>query len=131
MTGPGSAITNYSENPTRRLDIEVTIAFGADVRVALEALRKLLASEPRVLAEPSPEAMVVNYAAQGVTLNVRCWTKADDYWNVRFAFYQSIKHTLEAVGCAIAVPVHEVRGPEQAPVPGAAVTPPPPQPRPN
>ncbi|NUA28923.1 mechanosensitive ion channel family protein [Cupriavidus basilensis] len=105
----GSAITNYSENPTRRLDIEVTVTFGADIQAALDALRAMLAAEGRILADPAREVMVINYAAQGVTLNVRCWVAAGDYWNVRFAFYHRIKQVLEAAGCAIAVPVQEWR----------------------
>ncbi|MGO4325749.1 mechanosensitive ion channel family protein [Cupriavidus sp. 2TAF22] len=121
----GSAITNYSENPTRRLDIEVTVTFGADIQAALDALRAMLATEKRLLPDPAAEVMVVNYAAQGVTLNVRCWTRADNYWSVRFGFYQRIKPVLEAAGCPIAVPVQEVRVPDDAqrsgPVaPGAA-----------
>ncbi|WP_454733974.1 MULTISPECIES: mechanosensitive ion channel family protein [Cupriavidus] len=116
----GSAITNYSENPTRRLDIEVTVTFGADIQAALDALRAMLAADKRVLPEPAAEVMVVNYAAQGVTLNVRCWTAAGDYWNVRFAFYQRIKPALEAAGCPLAVPVQEVRVPDGArPAPAA------------
>ncbi|MDR3380473.1 mechanosensitive ion channel family protein [Cupriavidus basilensis] len=110
----GSAITNYSENPTRRLDIEVTVNFGADIQAALDALRAMLAAEERILADPASEAMVINYAAQGVTLNVRCWVAAGDYWNVRFAFYHRIKQVLEAAGCAIAVPVQEWRVSEDA-----------------
>jgi small-conductance mechanosensitive channel len=107
----GSAITNYSENPTRRLDIEVTVPFGTDIQAALNALRSVLAEESRVLETPAAEVMVVNYAAQGVTLNLRCWTSNDDYWNVRFAFYERIKMALESVGSAIAVPVQELRVP--------------------
>ncbi|WP_043420054.1 mechanosensitive ion channel family protein [Cupriavidus basilensis] len=112
----GSAITNYSENPTRRLDIEVTVTFGADIQAALDALRAMLAAEGRILADPASEVMVINYAAQGVTLNVRCWVAAGDYWNVRFAFYHRIKQVLEAAGCALAVPVREWRVPEDAQV---------------
>lgn len=110
----GSAITNYSENPTRRLDIEVTIPFGADVQAALQSLRGMLASEPRVLADPPAEAMAVNFTTQGITLNVRCWTSNDDYWNVRFAFYERIKAELQSAGIGIAVPVQELRVHESA-----------------
>jgi len=110
----GSAITNYSENPTRRLDIEVTVAFDSDLQGALAALRAMLAAEPRLLAAPAADAMVVNYAPQGVTLNVRCWTSNGDYWAVRFDFYGRIKTTLEAAGCVIALPLQELRVPDAA-----------------
>ncbi|WP_223819453.1 mechanosensitive ion channel family protein [Cupriavidus cauae] len=107
----GSAITNYSENPTRRLDIEVTVPFGADVQTALRVLRHMLADDERVLEVPAAEAMVVNFTSEGVTLNLRCWTSNDNYWNLRFAFYERVKRELQAVGIDIAVPVQELRVP--------------------
>ncbi|CAG2156962.1 mechanosensitive ion channel family protein [Cupriavidus numazuensis] len=127
----GSAITNYSENPTRRMDIETTVAFGSDMHKGLDALRKMLADEPRLLPEPKPEAMVVNYTQQGITLNLRCWTSSGDYWAVLDAFYERIKHVLEDAGCKIAVPIQEVRMPDPGVTP---VTTPPaaaPDPRAN
>ena len=117
----GSAITNYSENPTRRLDIEATVAFGSDLQAALAALRAMLAAEPRLLAEPRAEAMVINYAPQGITLNVRCWTASADYWGVRFDFYGRIEATLAAAGYPLALPLQELRMPAGAgPLAGAA-----------
>lgn len=110
----GAAITNYSENPTRRLDIEVTVPFGADVPSAMQSLRDILASEPRVLPEPAAETMVVNFTNAGVTLNLRCWTSNDDYWNVRFAFFERIKAQLQSAGIGLAVPVQELRVREPA-----------------
>jgi len=108
----GSAITNYSENPTRRLDIETTVAFGSDMGKGLDALRKLMSDEPRLLPEPAPEAMVVNCTQQGITLNLRCWTANADYWAVRCAFYERIQHAIEDAGCKIAVPIQELRMPD-------------------
>ncbi|WP_439686833.1 Small-conductance mechanosensitive channel [Cupriavidus oxalaticus] len=114
----GSAITNYSENATRRADIEATVTFDSDVQRSLEALRGMLAREPRLLSDRRPEAMVVNYTQQGITLNVRYWTSNDDYWNVRFAFYERIKQVLEQAGSKLAVPIQELHVPGAGSVPG-------------
>ncbi|CAG2146388.1 mechanosensitive ion channel family protein [Cupriavidus plantarum] len=107
----GSAITNYSENLTRRMDIEVTVTFDSEVGRGLEALRQMLAAEPRLLADPKPEVMVVRYTDRGITLNARYWTSNDDFWNVQYGFYARLKAVLNAAGCEIAVPVQEVRAP--------------------
>ncbi|AGW95140.1 hypothetical protein N234_34340 [Ralstonia pickettii DTP0602] len=85
----------------------------------LEALREMLVREPRLLEEPVPETMVINYTQQGITLNVRYWTSNDDYWNVRFAFYERIKQVLEGAGCKLAVPIQELHVPGASAVPGA------------
>ncbi len=107
----GSAITNYSENPSRRMDIEVTVARGNHAGPGMAALREMLASEPRVLAEPRAEVMATSFTAQGVTINVRYWTTSEDFWPVRFAFYERIEGVLQEAGCVIAVPVQELRLP--------------------
>lgn len=107
----GSAITNYSENPTRRMDIEVTVGTGCQAQTAMAALRDMLAAETRLLHEPAPEVMATNFTPQGVTLNVRYWTTSENFWPVRFAFYARIEDVLEQAGCKIAVPAHELRLP--------------------
>lgn len=108
----GSAIMNYSENVTRRMDIEIVVTFDSPVQAGLDALKAMLAKEPRLLAEPRPEVMVTKYTDRGIALNARYWTSNDDFWNVQFGFFSKLKPTLEAAGCRIAVPVQEVLVPE-------------------
>ncbi|CAG9181911.1 mechanosensitive ion channel family protein [Cupriavidus pampae] len=107
----GSAITNYSENVTRRMDIEVTVTFDSDVQRGLDALRAMLDAESRLLPEPKSEVMVVRYTDRGITLDARYWTSNADFWNVQYAFFARLKPVLHAAGCEIAVPVQEVRVP--------------------
>lgn len=108
----GSPIMNYSENPTRRMDMEVTVTFDSPIQAGLDALRAMLDGEPRLLASPKHEVMVVRYTDRGVTLNARYWTSNDDFWSVQFALFAKLKATVEGAGCRIAVPVQEVRVPD-------------------
>ena len=107
----GSPITNYSENATRRMDIEVIVTFDSDIGAGLEALLRMLAADSRLLPDPAPEVMVVRYTERGITLNARYWTSNADFWAVQYAFFGKLKATLDAAGCVIAVPVQEVRAP--------------------
>lgn len=107
----GSAIMNYSENPTRRMDMEVTVTFDSPIQAGLDALAAMLDSEKRLLAEPRREVMVVRYTDRGVTLNARYWTSNDDFWAVQFALFARLKSTVENAGCRIAVPVRDVHMP--------------------
>lgn len=108
----GSPIMNYSENPTRRMDIEVTVTFDSPIQAGLDALAAMLDSEKRLLESPRREVMVVRYTDRGVTLNARYWTSNDDFWNVQFALFARLKSVVEGAGCRIAVPVQEVHVPE-------------------
>ncbi|AZG16046.1 MULTISPECIES: mechanosensitive ion channel family protein [Cupriavidus] len=108
----GSPIMNYSENPTRRMDIEVTVTFDSPVQAGLDALAAMLDSEKRLLPEPRREVMVVRYTDRGVTLNARYWTSNDNFWTVQYGFFARLKSVLEGAGCRIAVPIQEVHVPE-------------------
>lgn len=108
----GSAITNYSENLTRRMDIEIVVTFDSPIQAGLDALRAMLDAEPRLLEDPKSEVMVTRFTDRGIALNARYWTSNDDFWNVQYKFFAALKPTLEAAGCRVAVPVQEVHVPE-------------------
>lgn len=115
----GSAIMNYSENPTRRMDMEVTVTFDSPIQAGLDALKAMLDAEPRLLATPQREVMVTKYTDRGVTLNARYWTANENFWSVQFALFARLKSTIEGAGCRIAVPVQEVHVPDGDSSPGA------------
>ena len=108
------AITNYSRLPTRRLDVGVGIAYSDDIDKALSVLMDLMTGDERVLEDPEPKVMVAELADSSVTLNLRCWTTADDYWDFRFELKKLAKERVEAAGCTIPFPqrdVHVIGGP--------------------
>jgi len=107
----GSAIMNYSENSTRRMDIEAIVTFDSKIQSGLDALEAMMAAEPRLLPEPKPEVMVTRYLERGVALNARYWTTSTDFWSVQFGFFTKLQQTLEDAGCRLAVPVQEVKVP--------------------
>lgn len=100
----GSAITNYSENPTRRIDVQVVVPFDTDVHCALQVMRDIMHGDRRVLKDPPVEVAAIGYVDAGIKLNARCWTMADDMWVVQCMLYATIKPKLDAIGCKIAAP---------------------------
>ncbi len=112
------SIKNYSRLPTRRLDIEVGIAYHEDIAAAFAALNELLEQEARVLGDPPHQVMVSNLADSAVTLNLRCWTNSGDYWGLRFDMIRRCKEVLDAAGITIPFPqrdVHLFPAPQEAP----------------
>jgi len=102
------SILNYSRLPTRRLDVVVGIAYGDDIDKAQSALMELLTGDGRVLNEPAPQVMVTALGDSSVNLNLRCWTKRDDYWGLRFDLNKLAKERVEAAGCTIPFPQRDV-----------------------
>jgi small conductance mechanosensitive channel len=61
-----------------------------------------------VLRDPEPQIAVAELADSSVNLVVRPWCKAEDYWPLRFDLTRGIKEELEAAGCSIPFPQHDV-----------------------
>ncbi len=99
-----TAIKNYSRLPTRRLDLVIGIDYEDDVDKALGVLNDLLAQDERVLRDPAHEVMVRELAESSVNLNMRCWTRRENYWALRFDLNKQAKARLDAEGITIPFP---------------------------
>ena len=104
----GQTITNYAANPTRRNDLVVGISYGDDIGRALSTIEQILAGDSRVLKEPAPVVATSELGDSSVNLVVRPWCSKDDYWSLRFDLTRRIKEGLEAAGCSIPFPQHDV-----------------------
>ncbi|WP_085581535.1 mechanosensitive ion channel family protein [Thalassospira mesophila] len=103
-----SAITNYSRNPTRRLDIKVGIAYDDDVDAALEFMKNLVASDSRILAEPAPMSFVANLGESSVDITARGWAYTPDFWAAFWDLSRRSKTELEAAGFSIPFPQRDL-----------------------
>ncbi|WP_319542683.1 mechanosensitive ion channel domain-containing protein [uncultured Pseudodesulfovibrio sp.] len=104
----GGTITNVTANPTRRVDLVMGIGYGDDVLKAKATLQKILADEPRVLAEPAPQVEVYELADSSVNFVVRPWCKTEDYWGVYFAVTEKVKIVFDQEGISIPYPQQDV-----------------------
>ncbi len=68
----------------------------------------LLENDARVHADPKPQVLVEELAESSVNLNLRCWTDAGDYWNLRFDLTKAAKQRLDAEGISIPFPQRDV-----------------------
>ena len=100
----GGPITNYTALGRRRVDMQVGVAYGADVARALEVIRAAVMSVPDVLPEPEPTVAVAGLDASAVTINVRPWSRSGDYWGVYSATLRAVKEALGENGIEIPYP---------------------------
>lgn len=108
-----TTITNFSRNPTRRMDIVVGISYGDDIDAAMGALLKMADGDSRCLREPAPQAMVTALGDNAVEITLRIWAMTGDFWALKFDFTKGAKLAVEGAGCSIPFPqqdIHVVSG---------------------
>ncbi|GAA5132586.1 mechanosensitive ion channel family protein [Alloalcanivorax gelatiniphagus] len=101
-------IVNYSEKPTRRLDLVFGVAYDADLSQVKRILEEVVAAEERCLPEPAPTIAVSELADSSVNLVCRPWVKTADYWAVKWALTERVKGRFDEAGIAIPFPQMDV-----------------------
>ena len=102
------AITNYTANDMRRVDLVFGVGYDDDLKKAREVLTRICADHPKVLDEPATSIFVLNLGDSSVDFAVRPWAKTDDYWTVWGDLLETGKAELEAAGCSIPFPQRDV-----------------------
>lgn len=104
----GGAITNYSAEPIRRVDLVIGISYDSDLRKAKQILQDMLKNDGRVLAEPAAVVTVAALADSSVNLNVRPWVNSADYWGVYWDTLEKVKLAFDEQGIGIPFPQMDV-----------------------
>lgn len=107
-----STIKNYSQNKKRRLDLFVGIGYADDMDKAINAFKKLVEKDERVLKDPAPMVVVDNLGDSSVNIRVRFWVRSADYWETKFDMTKALKETCDKEGLEIPFPqrtVHMVK----------------------
>ena len=73
----GEILHNYGA--IRQLNLRISLARAADIDAAAGAIREVLASSPRVLAEPVPLIQTALLGEWSVTLAAKPWVRITDY----------------------------------------------------
>ena len=79
-----SSLTNVTDEPERRVDLQVGISYRADIRKARETVMKLLEEHPATLEQRERNVYVDSLGDSSVVLGIRFWTKKEDYWKTRW-----------------------------------------------
>ncbi len=101
-------IVNWSVKGTRRVDLEVGIGYGDDIDKARDILTAIVDEDSRILKDPAPTIAVSALGDSSVTLVVRPWVMAGDYWGVYFDLTEQIKKRFDAEGVTIPFPQRDV-----------------------
>ncbi len=129
-------IKNYSTYPYRRNDWEVSVEYGVDSTAFVNKVQAMLKEQPgviyldtvvpitppkdknarrktEVIAPPEsvladPVVYLKSLNSSDITFIVRAWSKAEDYWNVRFTMQKRFYDELPPAGFPFAYPHMDV-----------------------
>ncbi len=103
-----SNIINHSRYDRRRLDIDIGIDYDSDLDEAEKAMMQL-AKDPRVLGDPAPRFIVVNYGDFAVTVRLRVHVKYDDLFDLGYDLNRRLKTVLHEHNISIPFPTQTVK----------------------
>ncbi len=120
------AIYNYTRNPARMTDMEVGIAYGADIEKARQIMLDLANGDDRVVNYPEPIVFVSSLDDSAVTLRYRVWIKTADYWGTQRYLLEESKRQFDTAGVEIPFPQRVVHVVHDDPDDRAEIANPPP-----
>lgn len=105
------SINNYSVQPLRRVDWDLSIQYGDDFNKASEAIKEIVNSDVRVVKDDPSQAVFVGLKELGdsaVILTIRAWCKSTDYWGLYFDITQRMYAELPEKGIHFPFPQLDV-----------------------
>jgi len=102
------SLTNFSLQPTRRVDWTFGIAYGDDIDKAYDVIRGLIAKDERILQDPAPFLALKELGDSSVDIVVRVWVNAPDFWAVFFNLNEQVYKAFAKEGLTIPFPQRDV-----------------------
>lgn len=96
-------VVNYSANPIRRAQLDISASYDAPTQKVVDALLEAARSEG-VLDEPAPFAAVAGYGDNAINYILRFWAPTESYWDVYYAVNQKVKDVFDEKGIEMTYP---------------------------
>lgn len=103
----GEILHNYGQ--IRQVNVNVRIAYEADVSLALTTVQQVLRATTCVLQDPVPAVQVAALEADAIRIAVCPWVAVADYGRAAGELNRALLTGLQAAGVAIPLPQREIR----------------------
>ncbi len=104
----GNAITNFTVSGTRRVDLEVGVAYDSDVDEVMEIFFDILDDCDLVKDDPEPVVWMMNLGDSSLDFSVRGWVNVADFWPTRSELLRRVKYELDGAEVTIPFPQREL-----------------------
>ena len=98
-------LINHSKLCKKRVVWNISVAYGSNIELVRTTALALLESNPDVLKEENPPAVVVsNLGESAVIVSIRCWVDHTNYWKTLYWGYEEIYKSFNAAGIQFPYP---------------------------
>jgi small conductance mechanosensitive channel len=104
----GSIIENITHHRKRRIDVDVGVAYAADIDATRKALMQALDSVQGVLLDPAPEVVLMGLGNSSVDWQVRAWAPTTEFLNLKQQVIRAVKMHLDEAGLEIPFPQMDI-----------------------
>ncbi|ALG59657.1 MULTISPECIES: mechanosensitive ion channel family protein [Citromicrobium] len=106
-----AVIVNFTRNPQRRFDFTLGVDADDDATAAAELGRTTLEALPFMLAEPAPEARIVEVGDSAVMIRFLGWIdqRETDWFKAQSVAIPAVKTALEDAGFGLPEPIYRLR----------------------
>ena len=102
------AMTNFSTEPTRRVDFSFGIGYSDDIDKAKSTIDGLIKTDSRIHQDPAPFIAVGELADSSVNFTVRVWADSADYWGIHVDLTERVKKAFDKEGISIPFPQTDI-----------------------
>ncbi len=96
-----SNIINVGAEDYRRLDIEMSIGYSSDLKLAKTLLNNIINANSAIIKDREIKVIVKSLDESCVTLETRAWVKTEDYWDTKFTLLENYKSEFDKNGIEI------------------------------
>lgn len=97
-------IVNYTETPTRRIDLTFDISYSTDFGRAREVILDIISNEKLILKTPEPIVRMSAHNSSSISIDVLVWVNNADYLTERYNMTEAVKAAFDENGIVIPFP---------------------------
>lgn len=94
-------IINFTESPTRRLDMHFDISYGADYGKARELILAAASADKLILKSPAPTVRMSSHNESSVSIDTLLWVNNSDYYEAKYNMTEAVKAAFDENGIEI------------------------------
>ena len=98
-----ATIINNSRHQTRRMDLDIGIGYNSDLNEVEKAFISLT-KDKRILSDPEPQFLVVDYADSAILVRLRLYAQYEDFFELNWDLKRRLKPLLDAHNIEIPFP---------------------------